>query len=218
MSAERLGLSPACKQRGMSLIVVMIILVIASILGIAASQISLQGERGARNDRDLQMALQSANIGLQDANTEIFSASSSRAASFLPENDTAFVGSCGKGAGDLRRGLCPEQAPGVPPSWLTVDLTDDAAAVPYGTFTSNKLTLPSNSVVGIQPAHASRYVVERVYPHEQGANLQIEGGRQTAIDRAAWYRVTAMGYGPRDDIVAVTQSVIRKPAGYPNTP
>ena len=45
-------------QHGASLIMVMIILTIVSMLGIAAIQISMMSERGARNDRDQLLAWQ----------------------------------------------------------------------------------------------------------------------------------------------------------------
>lgn len=43
-------------QRGVSLIVVMLILIVVSLLGVGAAQISLMSERGARNDRDQLVA------------------------------------------------------------------------------------------------------------------------------------------------------------------
>ena len=53
--------------RGFSLIVVLIILVIVSMLGVAASQLVLQSERSARFDRDWQVAFQAAEAALMDA-------------------------------------------------------------------------------------------------------------------------------------------------------
>ncbi len=58
-------------QRGMSLIVVLLLLVIVSMLGAASMQIAGMGEHGARNDRDMQLALQSAEAALIDAEVDL---------------------------------------------------------------------------------------------------------------------------------------------------
>ena len=59
------------RQRGMSLIVVLLLLVIVSMLGVASMQIATMGEHGARNDRDMQLALQSAEAALIDAEVDL---------------------------------------------------------------------------------------------------------------------------------------------------
>ena len=53
------------RQAGASLIVVLLLLVIVSILGAGAAQIATMGERSARNDRDMQVAWQSAEAALK---------------------------------------------------------------------------------------------------------------------------------------------------------
>ncbi len=57
--------SAASRQRGASLIMVMMILVVVSILGISAVQVSMMSERGARNDRDGQVSWQAAEAGVR---------------------------------------------------------------------------------------------------------------------------------------------------------
>lgn len=57
--------------RGASLLMVMMILVIVSILGVSGVQLALMSEKGARNDRDMQMAWQSAEAALQDAEFDL---------------------------------------------------------------------------------------------------------------------------------------------------
>ena len=58
-------------QKGASLIVVLLILVIASILGVSAIQISMMAEKSARNDRDYQIAWQASEAALVDAEFDI---------------------------------------------------------------------------------------------------------------------------------------------------
>ena len=58
-------------QHGVSLVVVLLLLVIVSMLGVASMQIATMGERGARNDRDQQLAWQSAEAALVDAEIDL---------------------------------------------------------------------------------------------------------------------------------------------------
>lgn len=58
-------------QRGVSLIVVLLILVIVSILGVSGVQISMMAEKSARNSRDYQIAWQASEAALVDAEFDI---------------------------------------------------------------------------------------------------------------------------------------------------
>lgn len=63
-------------QRGFSLIVALMMLIVIVILGVSASQMAINEERGARNDRDRQIAFQAAEAAIKDAEQEIYGASS----------------------------------------------------------------------------------------------------------------------------------------------
>jgi len=65
-------------QHGVSLIMVMLILIVVSVLGVGSAQIALMSERGARNDRDQQVAWQAAEAALNDADFDMFSTTSMR--------------------------------------------------------------------------------------------------------------------------------------------
>lgn len=67
---KAMNLAPM-SQRGLSLIVVMLILIVVSILGVGGIQISMMGERSTRNERDMQVAWQGAEAGLIDAEFDI---------------------------------------------------------------------------------------------------------------------------------------------------
>ena len=87
MSYVRMDTAPArtvSSQKGASLIMVMIILTIVSMIGIAGVQISMMSERGARNDRDYQLAWQSAEAGLMDAENDLFGPGASSRRCRLP--------------------------------------------------------------------------------------------------------------------------------------
>lgn len=188
------------RQRGVSLIIVLLLLVIVSILGVGAAQIATMGERSARNDRDMQVAWQSAEAALMDAEFDIHGpGTSNRQAVFTKmANTNAFVSGCGDSGNS--KGLCTLVTTGQP-AWLTVDFTSTASiakTAAFGDFTGR--AFPAGAT-GIQPAKAPRYVIE---PIEDPANRDISGATTSYV-----YRVTAMGFGPRDDIQGVVQILYR---------
>lgn len=196
---------PSCKssrQNGASLIAVMIILTIVSLLGVAAIQVSMLSERGARNDRDLQLAWQSAEAALSDAETDLWATNTStnkRQSTFSPvTNVSAFAVDCGTSS--TNRGLCALVNSGKP-AWLTTDFTATGSSAPtveYGTFTGAAFTAGG---LGVQPAQKPRYMVEVIPdPGERDAG---------ATNSKYIYRVTAMGFGPRTEIQAVLQMLYR---------
>jgi type IV pilus assembly protein PilX len=189
-------------QRGLSLIVVLILLVIISLLGIGAAQISLMGEKGARNDRDLQIAWQSAEAALMDAEFDMRGPGTATRAGVFTKNDpSAFVlGDCGSSG--TSKGLCnPETAYGKP-LWLTIDFTAATpSAADYGDFTGRSFDAGSS---GLKPNKKPRYIIEVL------RDKNPFGDASGKADKRFVYRVTAMGFGPRADIQAVTQMLFRK--------
>ncbi|RYX91006.1 MAG: hypothetical protein EOO28_27170 [Comamonadaceae bacterium] len=189
-------------EEGYALVMVMIILTIVSVIGVAGMQISMLAERGARNDRDYQIAWQAAESGLSDAVSDIHGpGASARRGVFFPSVDTsAFIDGCGS-AGDST-GLC-RLSTGSKPAWLTVDFNaegDNARTTPYGRFTGRVLPAGAH---GLQPARASRYVVE-LLPDPDDVNAAT-----CTTDCLYVYRVTAMGFGLRTDTQAVLQMLYR---------
>lgn len=193
-------------EGGASLIIVMIILTIVSILGIASVQISMMSERGARNDRDQQIAWQSAEAALMDAEIDMFGpgASTRRAGTFAPQtNLTSFIAGCGASGNSV--GLCTIVSAGKP-AWLTVpfNVTGSAAATAeFGAFTGRSFAAGG---IGIQPSKKPRYVIEAI-PDQFGAGSTSRNLSSSEVKYL--YRVTAMGFGPREDIQAVLQMVYR---------
>jgi len=195
------------QQRGASLVMVMIILTVVSMLGIAGIQISSMSERSARNDRDYQIAWQSAEAALIDAEFDIFGpVASSRRAIFSPTpNINAYIDGCGS-AGDSN-GLCSLVVSGKP-SWLTVNFEttgSSAATTEFGAFTGRTF---SAGGPGFQPSKRPRYVLEAIADNF-GRGSPCRDVTAGAACSAYVYRVTAMGFGPRDDIQAVVQMIYR---------
>ena len=185
-------------QRGASLIVVVMILIIVSILGIGGAQIALMSERGARNDTVYQLAWQSAEAGLMEA--EVDMRTGTRQDVFAANTQIAFVDGCGADGSDSR-GLCLPKTSGKP-AWLDVDLlASNGNFTEFGDFTSRAFDSGSD---GIQPALPPRYVIEILDDPDVGGNLALGKGKKYI------YRVTSMGFGSRQEIQAVMQMIFRK--------
>ena len=88
-------------QRGVTLIVVLLILVVVTILGIGGAQIALLGERSTRYDRDYLVASQAAEAALMDAEFDIrgpvdpAASAVTRVTQFNQTNLGIFVPGCG---------------------------------------------------------------------------------------------------------------------------
>jgi type IV pilus assembly protein PilX len=201
------------RERGVSLIVVLLILVIVSILGVGGAQIAMMAERGSRNDRDMQVAWQAAEAALADAEFDIHGQtpepSTSRTKLVFVDNKAnrnLFLPNC-VGTG-VSQGLC-EFVQDTRPAWLSVDFTVDngtARTTALGTFTGRRFAsvAAGGPAAGVQPAKAPRYIIEAI-PDEW-----IERNRGTSAGpKPNLYRVTAMGFGPREDIRAVAQILYR---------
>ena len=176
------------------------VLTVVSIAGVAGVQISMMIERTARSDRDSQVAWQSAEAALVDAENDITgTGTSSREAVFLDTRDvSSFIPGCGSTGNTV--GLCALVSTGKP-AWLTVNFekfTGSPATTEYGLFTGKSLQTGS----GIQPAHAPRYVIE---PIRDPSDRDLSNPAPLNV-----YRVTAIGFGPRVESQTVLQMIYRK--------
>lgn len=194
------------RQHGASLLMVMLILTVVSILGVGGAQIALMGERSARNDRDYQVAWQSAEAALLDAEFDLrgpnTSANSRQDSAFSSPIPTKYLfqEGCGGSSSGVSKGLCLAVTSGKP-VWLSADFTStNSPTTEFGDFTGREFGAGG---LGIQPAKKPRYLIELVEDPEVFGDLSI--GKKKYL-----YRVTAMGFGPRNDIQAVVQMVFRK--------
>lgn len=196
------SIAPRPDQRGVSMIVVMMLLAIIAILGMGAIQISMMSERGARNERDVQIAWQGAEAGLMDAEYDIRGPGTATRKNLFAKNDSSpfTIGGCGTtGTG---KGLCDPSTVTGKPLWLSVDLAADTpAAAVYGDFTGRAFKSGSS---GLQPVKKPRYIIEVLQ------DRNAFGDASGRVERKFVYRVTSMGFGPREDIQVVTQILFRK--------
>src|SRR5437868_2591553 len=149
---------PSRPASGISLIGVMMILLIVSLLAAAGARIALMGERGARNDRDYQLAWQAGETALMDAEFDMRGPGiSPRSYLFTAGNLMAFSADCGAAAAGIGKGLClggeTVNAP-----WLTADMAGEASpAVSFGDFTGGAFDAGAG---GLRPAKKPRYLIE----------------------------------------------------------
>lgn len=197
----------AAGQRGVTLVVVLLILVIVTLVGVGGARIALLGERSTRYDRDYLVASQAAEAALMDAEFDIRgpnASANSRVAKFTQDNLVIFEAGCASSTSN--RGLCMPNAESstTKPVWLEVDYLDNsssAKSVEYGTFTGRTFGAGS---AGIQPERPPRYIIE-VIPDKQPG--------QDASKTPRMYRVTAIGFGPRKEVQVVMQIAFRKEKG-----
>ncbi len=189
------------RQGGASLLMVMMILIIVSILGVSGVQIAMMSEKGARNDRDTQVAWQSAESALQDAEFDMRGpGTSTRQGTFSNSIKNEFIQDCGSASSGNSKGLCLPAIAGKP-VWLTVDFAaTNSPTTEFGDFTARAFDAGNT---GVRPSKKPRYMIEILDDPEAFGDLSI--GKKKYV-----YRVTAMGFGPRTDIQAVMQMVFRK--------
>jgi type IV pilus assembly protein PilX len=180
------------------MIVVLLMLVMVSMLALAAARFSVLGEKSARNDRDREIAFQAAENALLDAERDVLrlgSAAGNRNSYFGRDSQLHFQPGCGVAT---EIGLCLPNDTAVKPIWLTVDISAGSTqSVQYGTFTGQ--TYPSGLVLSVRPP---RYIVE-VIP-----DTQADSG-QDAQQGCILYRVTAFGFGVREETIASLQNILR---------
>ena len=187
-------------QRGIALLVSLMLLIMVLLLGVSAAQLCLQGEKAARGERDREVAFLTAEDGLADAERDIRNSSDpSRQAAF--EGAEAFGKACGAGGAGLRL----RAAEGEKAVWQVVDLSGEsdggACTVTHGAYTA--AVLPTGE--GFLPFKKPRYLIERMECHQPGDDASAAATPQYC------YRVTAIGFGAKPGTEVVLQSVFSKP-------
>lgn len=94
-------------ESGVALLVCLLMLILVMLLGVSAAQLSLQGEKAARGERDREVAFQAAEDALADAERDIQA-----------------------GGGEVVDPACGEA-----PVWQRIDLSGAACTVAYGAAT-----------------------------------------------------------------------------------
>jgi type IV pilus assembly protein PilX len=182
-------------ERGFSLIIILLMIVVVGFLALAGMSTGIVQERMAGNARDQNVALQAAEAALRDAEADI-EANLSAMSGF---SDACAAGLC----------MPPSMTASAPqsaPLWQTIDWNSQARA--YGSRTgASPLLGPNNQALSSQP----RYFIEVLpsLPAADGGSVCM-GCTTSAPERARAYRVTARASGVRDTTVVMLQSVYIK--------
>jgi type IV pilus assembly protein PilX len=181
------------RQRGAALVCALVLMLAAMLVAVSACRAVFASIASAGAGRERSIAHAAAEAALRDAERDIAGADPARATLFTAAGASAFVDACGRGGNS--RGLC---LAGTPPAWQTLDLAEPGhpALVPYGYYTGALMA----SGKGLLTAHPPAYLIEKIEPPGAGASL------------GSFYRVTAVGFGSREQTRVVLQSVVRKPA------
>lgn len=226
----------AHQQRGFSLIVSLMMLIVIIILGVSASQMAVNEERGARNDRDRQIAFQAAEAALKDAEYEILGSASPPCAApgqigrghgragtftcFNSINTVGFTATAGSACSlPPNQGLCDYDA--ASPAWRRpqtdpthVDFVADAkgtgtmSSVEYGHFTGNKYGSQTTAGFAGKPLsrYPPRYIIELIPQNTSSADTMTEGGACAGLP--CMFRITAMGFGANVNSQVVLQTIV----------
>ncbi len=181
------------RQKGATLLVILLLLLGIVLLGASSAQMALQGELAARAERDRLVAFQAAEDALMDAEKDIAGAPGvppERSAHF-DGGDAAFTPACG--GDDSSAGLC-RSADGAPPAWQGADLEQEGVA--FGRFSGAAMETGRGS----SPLKRPRYVIESL-PYRLP-------GEDAAAPPHHYYRVTAIGFGPRPGTEVVLQTTV----------
>ncbi len=198
------ALIPQYRQRGAALVVVLCLVVVLLLLGASAARNAGDAEKASRGDRDRAIAFQAAEAALADAERDIAQQGKPVSARAAMLHSGVIPPGCGGGPGNPAAGVCARVAHGKPPAWRNIALADpsDQHGVPYGRYTG--LAMPVGA--GSLPARLPRYLIEAVSSPLPGEDAGGGG--------AAFYRVTAIGFGPEASTQVVLQSMYRQ-AGAP---
>ena len=186
---RKVAAPPHGSTRGFSLITILLMMVVLAGLALGAMNSSILQERMAGNARDKNVALQSAEAALRDAESDLLN---------HPPTAFSFVPGCSNG-------LC------VPPSmaasgaqsapvWQTV-AWDEGHSRRYGQYTG-AAALPD---VASQPL----YIIEMLPNLPPGIGNSINLGSQSGLQPQV-FRITARATGRRDTTAVMLQSVYIK--------
>jgi type IV pilus assembly protein PilX len=224
------------RERGVSLFIVLVMVLLSCLLAIWASRTALFSEMVTGNDSDYQRAFEAAQAMVRDAEFDIMGTRADgitackadaaysgcrelAGAVFFPSDEADF-----QNLADMVRNATPPCSRGIclgnlaPQFWTakaTLDaMTASGVAATYGAYTGAKATAASNPLLltGAGQAPRAWYWVE-VLPYDMGATF-LEGPAQQFspdMDNPYVFRITAVARGLKPNSQAVIQSVfVRK--------
>ena len=193
------------QQRGAALVVSLIMLLLMTLVGVTAMQVTTVQERMVSNSRDLNVAFQAAETALKRGEDYIKQ---------IQMQQINFNQFCTDGSGG-NRGLCRPTCNSIASSskiagvecwtdvtnstqWRLVDWVSNTAntatTLEYGADRLPATAFPATFTISQLPAGSvarqPRYMIEDITPQGGGG---LGSGQQTI--NSGWYRITAQGYG-----------------------
>ena len=172
-------------QRGASLVIALMFLIVLTILGLVAVRSSTVQERMAGNDRDRAVAFEAAEAALRDAERDI----------------QANVTSANPFDNVCTDGLCLP-ATVATPNWNSNSWSGATSRI-YGV----------NSGAGAFPlavSNAPRYIIELLPDVPAGSGNTLNTNARSSTRGGTAYRITARGWGRRPGTAVMLQSVYFK--------
>jgi type IV pilus assembly protein PilX len=183
------------KERGSTLLVAMVFLIVLTLMGLTVASMSTADERVARNRRDQNVALQAAEAALRDARADVLTARG------FNGSTGATAGCRSTTAGELK-GFCVPAIAGSASVWDSY-IEDPNRSIEYGEMTG--LEASKKFKLGSSPGSVyalPRYLVEAI-PDKSVTSVVFPG--------LHWaYRITAIGYGSNPGTKVILQEVVRK--------
>ncbi len=189
MKHDFLQLPRRTGQRGMSLVLVLLLLVILTLAGLAASTMSMNSERLARNTRDETIALQAAEAALRDARMDKATRQLDGMTGTSPTCDIPGF-----------KGYCQYAKTGQQVWELYIEDPNKSVELGEMTGLTTAQKMPTVDIarsngVSKQP----RYLIE---PLKEPVNIGFGDGKYV-------YRITAIGYGANPSTKVMVQEVVR---------
>ena len=179
------------REQGVVLAIGLIILVVMTLIGVTAMTTTSLENKMAGNLKDWDLALQAAEAGLRDAETDI--ATTGRVSGLT----NAVVG-CGAVTGTEQDGQCISAPSATTDIWQTIDWTVGAAPTYYVQYGAKTSAAGYTTTEGY--AALPRYIIEPVQ------DVGKPGDPLGFPHKIRTFRVTAVGYGGSTQASVMLQS------------
>lgn len=193
-------MSPYSNQKGATLVVALIILLVMTMVGVSSMRGTTLQERMASNSRQYQLSKNAAELALRDAETWLTNNVTSSANFAQFTNNT--VG--------LYSNILLTGTTQVNPLANTVDVRDDNAWAALG----REVTGLSSTSTSRNPRYIIEYIGRGVHPaYSTGNKIKKLGEEAEENPDPYFFRITAIGWGRDTNIYTVLESTYRTGTG-----
>jgi type IV pilus assembly protein PilX len=184
---------PPPREQGVVLAIGLLILVIMTLIGVTAMTTTSLENKMAGNLKDWNLALQAAEAGLRDAETDVAISGRVSGKTNAVDNCAALLSSPSD-----QDGQCLSPVTATTNLWQTIDWTESASPVKYVKYGRFTAAPGYTSTEGF--AALPRYIIEPMDSNKPGEdNLTFPHKTKT-------FRITVVGYGGTTDANVMLQS------------